>query len=70
MDSKKEIEVGDYAQYRDGSGVVLDEDGVPLMVIEITKHRVLGYRCVFYNNGSFDFLRDVEKATPLMRELL
>lgn len=70
MDSKKEIEIGDYAQYNDGSGVVLDEDGVPLVVIEISHHSLLGDKCVFYNNGSFSFLKDVEKATPLMRELV
>jgi hypothetical protein len=70
MDSKKEVEVDDYVQYVDGSGVVCDEDGVPVRVIEIMYHSVLGSYCVFYNQGSFDYLSDVERVDPLMLELL
>lgn len=70
MKNKKEVEVGDYVQYVDGSGVVCDDDGVPVRVLEIKRHFVLGSYCVYYNQGSFDYLSEVERVDPLMLELL
>jgi len=67
MDLKKEIKVGDFVQY-DNSEIVCNGDGVPLKVIEIKER--YGRYCVFYDNGEFDFYKDVEKADPLLLELL
>lgn len=64
---RKRVRVGDYVQYDNGE-VVCDEDGTPLRVIEIKNH--YNRECVIYNTGQFDFLADVEKADPLLVELL
>ena len=68
MDSEKEVEVGDFVMYSDGT-VVSNEDGVPLRVVEIRRH-LLGYTCVFYIDGQFDFISDVKPAPKLLLELL
>lgn len=70
MDSKKEVKVGDYVEYVDGQGVVRDDDGSPLRVIEIKKHKLLGKVCVYYTSGGFDLLDTVQKVSPLLTELM
>lgn len=70
MDLKKEVKVGDFVQYTDEDGVVIGDDGKLLRVIEIFKHKVFGDMCVGYEDGKFDFLNNVEKADPLLLELI
>jgi hypothetical protein len=69
MDSKKEIEIGDYVIYKDSREVVCDTDtNYPVKVITITvKGREL---IVVYENGGYDFIKHLEKASPLLLELL
>lgn len=68
MDSEKEVEVGDFVMYSNGD-VVSNEDGVPLRVVEIRQHP-LGYICVYYIDGQFDFISHVKPAPKLLLELL
>lgn len=63
------VERGDKVMYSDGR-VVCDEDGFPVIVIDIKYHPTLVRLCVFYENGDFDYLEDVEKCSPLLLELL
>lgn len=70
MDLKKEVEVGDYVQYADGSGIVVSAKGNPVRVVEIFKHKSFHYPCVSYDSDEWDFLIDIEKADPLLLELL
>lgn len=68
MDLKRKIKVGDFVQYVENGGVVCDEDGKLLKVIELKK--IHSRQCVLYENGSFDWLHDVESIDPLISELL
>lgn len=68
MDSKKEVNVGDFVQYVDGSGVVRDEDGIPLRVVALKTNTLRPY--VVYDSRNFDWYDQVEKADPLLLELL
>lgn len=70
MDLKKEVEVGDYVQYVDGSGVVTGRKGIPLRIVEIFKHNEFHCVCVAYDTNEWDRLADIEKADPLLLELL
>jgi len=65
---KQRVKVGDIVQYNDGTGVVCDEEGMPLRVIEI--RQLDGGPAVIYNNGTFDWYNTVEKIDPLLLELL
>ena len=67
MDSKKEVKVGDFVMYDNGQ-IVMNEDGIPLRVVEIRKH--YNNKCVFYIDGEFDFLNSVYPVSGLLLELL
>lgn len=71
MDSKIKVKVGDSVMYNSGE-IVVDEEGIPLIVIDIKKYYVPieDAICVFYNNGAFDFLDQVTPTPPLLLELL
>ena len=68
MDSKKEIEIGDYVIYKDSGEVVCDDVGDPTKVVKFKKK--FARDAVMYEDGHFDFLNDIEKASPLLLELL
>lgn len=68
MDSKKEIEIGDYVIYNDSGEVVCDDAGDPIKVIKFRK--IFARDAVMYEDGNFDFLNDIEKASPLLLELI
>ncbi len=73
MDLKKEIKIGDYVAYIDSGQVVCDENKEPVKVIQIKNISYLGsipVICVFYSDGGFDYLSDLEVAPPLLLELL
>lgn len=69
MDSKKEIEIGDYVIYNDSGEVVCDADTkCPIKVIAFT---IQGRKPIaIYQNGEYDFIENLEKASPLLLELL
>lgn len=69
MASKKEVKVGDFVQYIDNGELVCDENGTPLRVIQIKPYGVPTVDCVFYSQGSFDYLSNVQTASSLMLEL-
>ena len=69
MDSKKEVKVGDFVQYVDSGELVCDENGSPLRVIAIKLYGVPFTPCVFYSQGSFDYLSNVQVASSLVLEL-
>jgi hypothetical protein len=68
MDLRREVSVGDYVQYVDGSGVVCSQvTGFPMKVTKIAiRNRV---PCVIYESGEFDYLQSVEKCCSLLLEL-
>ena len=68
MGLKDEVSVGDYVIYKDSSNFVLDEDGRPLKVVEIKVW--LRKKCVFYENGEFDYYNSVVRCPSLLLELL
>lgn len=69
MDLKDEIKVGDYVIYKDSGEVVCDADTkCPLKIIDFTLRR--GHVVALYENGEFDFLLDIQKASTLLLELL
>ena len=68
MDLKRKVKVGDFVQYVENGGVVCDEDGKPLKVIELKK--IYSRQCVLYENGYFDWIYEVESIDPLISELL
>lgn len=67
MDSGREVRVGDFVMYEDGH-IVMNDDGVPLRVVEIKQH--YKDKCVFYIDGEFDFLHSVYPVPELLLELL
>lgn len=67
---KNKVVVGDIVCYIETNEVVTNEDGNPLIVIDIKYNRVVGSLCVFYNNGAFDYYSQVKKCPKLIMELL
>ena len=55
-------------EFRNRDRIVCDEYGV--RVLEIKINVVLGKYCVYYNQGYFDYLSEVERVDPLILELL
>lgn len=70
MDSRKEVKVGDYVMYVETGEIVCSEEGTPLRVIKIKPYTLKSVLCVFYQDGGFDYLANVQTVPSLLMELL
>lgn len=69
MDSKNVINIGDYVFYKDSGEVVCDNDTkLPLKVMKLVVF--FEKDSVLYENGEWDFIEALEKASPLLLELI
>ena len=68
MGSKKEVEIGDYVIYKQSGEVVCDRHGNPIKIVEFWE--VHSYSAVRYEDGGFDYVERIEKASSLLLELL
>jgi hypothetical protein len=69
MDSKNAINIGDYVYYKDSGQIVCDNDTkLPLKVIKLVFY--FEKDSVLYENGEWDFIEGLERASPLLLELI